>query len=119
MKKLTVLLPDNCQVDVASLLAVAIDFRFESVEEAPAPAAKPKRRVRRSGVDAGTVLMKHYTPSGEFTQETATKWLVADGYSAASISPALSKLVKAGRIARMVDGRFRFVNQTPPVAAVS
>lgn len=119
MKKLTVLLPDNTEgLDLAPLLALSLDFRIEHVPEAPAAPEKAKRRPRLRGVDTGTVVMKHYTPAGEFSLETATKWLAAEGYSQTSTSPALSKLVKAGRLSRLNDGRWRFITQVG-VAAVN
>ena len=118
MKKLTVLLPDNCPVDVMPLLAVAIDFRFESVDEAPVAVPKKKRRPRVKGHTGGDTIMKHYAPSGEFTIQTAQTWMVAEGYAPQSTLAALSKLVKQGRVSRLAtEGRYRFVNTVASMAS--
>lgn len=112
MKKITATVPDNLDGTIlANLLAVATEFRIETLNGGAAEEPKTKRNTVY-GKTATSVIMDHYTPDGVFNKHVSDGWLQAVGYASSTSHTSLSRLVKSGHVRALGSGRFQFVK--PP-----
>lgn len=114
MRKLTILFPDEHPIgDLSDILAVAIDFRMETVPNLEPLKRTQKPHVKHHDPETSTVkvLLSHYTPDGIFTKDLASKWLTEKGYAATSASPALSTLRKDEFIVDVAPKRYKWVKR--------
>jgi hypothetical protein len=108
MKKLTATFHDNASIDVASIIAVAIDFKIETITQERPSGPKPSRHLDRT-TSVPKTLMDHFTPEGIFTVDQAEKWVADKGYNAKSSSSALHLLTHSRHIRRLGKGKFQFL----------
>lgn len=115
MKRIVAIVPDDAEIDLGPLLAKALDFRIERITDDPVPPVPRKvRNTLSDGRTAHSIIMEHYTPSGEFLGTNAQRWLEPLGYSSGAAGSALKRLSRKGFIRNLGSGRFQFLKPWEP-----
>lgn len=112
MKRLTATFADDAQVDLSSLVAKAIDFCIESIEDTKLNGHKPKSEITRfvrSGQTVQSIIMVHHSPQATFSRTDVQRWVEEAGYNPISWHPACSNLVQTGHLEKVNANVFRFI----------
>ncbi len=108
VKKLIAVYDEKYTPDLSGLMAVAVEFKLESIRHDPS--VEHKRVFRQGkGKTAKSELMTHYTPSGTFSFDQAQKWLTGVGYAKNTVYTALKITTKEGCIRNIGGSKYQFV----------
>lgn len=109
MKKLTILLPDNIQLgDLTNILAIAIEFKMETVPDLHSTIKTHRKHVNRRQTTDQLVLT-HFTPEGMFTKSNVEDWLEKASYARTSASPSISQLKQKGFIKEISPQKYKWL----------
>lgn len=112
--KVTLVVDETELVRITRMLKHASKYQVERIggernplhRTAAAP-AEPELKTPRyrpgNGKTSIGVLLKHFTPRGEFEYDIAQRWLVDEGYAPTTIDGTLHQLKKQGKVAKAGD----------------
>lgn len=117
MKKITMLIESDSDLDLNDLMRRSLDFRVEDVtaKDAAKERGEPRKIARFHDKTISSVIMSHYVPQGVVTVNIAQGWMIKEGFNQNSAAPGLRELVERGYMSK-VDGAIATFQYVKPFA---
>lgn len=101
MKKITLTIRDDADVDLNELMRKSLSFRVDDITALEKGDAPTRQAVRFADKTTVSTIMKHYIPQGQITVAIVSKWMMDEGFNPNSATPALRDLQLNGYLTKV------------------